>query len=71
VFIIYGTGLAIALLTGGVIAAFLTAAHYERVAARQQAYEEEIAQGRDVYAALAMLRHVMPASSTDDEAPAA
>jgi hypothetical protein len=68
--IIYGVGLAMAMLTGGAIGAFLTAAHYERIASRQEEYEKEIADSRDFYAVLAVLRRTKPINPTDDRASA-
>jgi hypothetical protein len=69
--IIYGIGLAMALLAGGAIGTFLTAAHYERIASQEEEYEEEMAESRDRYRVLAMLRHIKPVNPTDDEASAA
>jgi hypothetical protein len=69
--IIYDTGLVLALLIGGAIGLLVTAAHYERIALRQWAYEKEIAEGREIYAALAMSRRGKPAPPSDDEASAA
>jgi hypothetical protein len=43
--IIYGVGLATALLIGGAMGLLVTVAHYELVASRQQGYEEEVAEG--------------------------
>jgi hypothetical protein len=68
--IIYSIGLAMALLTGGAIGAFLAAAHYERIASRHEEYEKEIAESPDFCAALAMLRHVK-VNPTDDRVSAA
>jgi hypothetical protein len=69
--IIYSVGLAMALLTGGAIGLVLTLAHYERISSRQREYEREIAEGRDLYAALAMFRHIKPVDPDDEEIPAA
>jgi hypothetical protein len=69
--IIYGVGLAMALLIGGAIGLFLTLAHYARISSRQREYEREAAEGREFYAALAMLRRIKPVSPNDDEASAA
>jgi hypothetical protein len=68
--IIYGVGLAIAALTGGGLALFLTAAHYERIALQQQEYEKEVAESRDFYAVLAIRRRIKPADPMDDKASA-
>ncbi|HEY4864847.1 MAG TPA: hypothetical protein VIK45_04980 [Candidatus Dormibacteraeota bacterium] len=66
--IIYGAGLAMALLSGGAIGLFLTAAHYERIASQRQEYEREMTESRDFYAVLAMFRHIKPVNPTDDKA---
>ena len=56
--VIYGIGIMMALLAGGAIGLLLTAAHYHRVAARYQRYEQEIARDRQLYAAAqAVLQH--------------
>jgi hypothetical protein len=55
---IYALGIMMALLCGGAIGLFLTAAHYHGVAARHQKYEQEIARDRELYAAAqAVLQH--------------
>jgi hypothetical protein len=69
--IIYGVGLATALLIGGAIGLLVTVAHYELVASRQQGYEEEVAEGRDFAAARFMFRQLKPEHPTDGEASAA
>jgi hypothetical protein len=58
--LLYDVGLVLALLTGCAIGLLVTAAHYERIALRRWAYEKEVAEGREMYAALAMFRHVKP-----------
>lgn len=68
---LYYVGLLLALLTGGAIGLLVTAAHYEQIALRQWAYEKGMAEGREFYAALGMLRHVRPDHAADDEASAA
>lgn len=45
-------GIAIALLTGAVIGLLLAVAHYQRAAARRHRYEREVAQGRELHAAV-------------------
>jgi hypothetical protein len=71
VVIIYDTGLVLALLIGGAIGLLVRAAHYEQIALRRWEYEKEIAEGREIYAALAMFRRVKPGHPSDDEASAA
>ena len=65
------TGLVLALLIGGAIGLLVTAAHYEQIALRRWEYEKEVAEGREIYAALAMFRRVKPGHPSDDEASAA
>jgi hypothetical protein len=48
---IYGIGIAMALLTGGIIGLILTLAQYQRLAARRQRYEQEVARDRELHAA--------------------
>ena len=69
--ILYDIGLVLALLIGGAIGLLVTAAHYEQVALRRWEYEQEIAEGREFYAALAMFRRINRDHPSDDEAPAA
>ena len=65
--VIYGTGIMMALLAGGVIGLLLTVAHYQRAAARYHRYEQEIARDRELYtAAQAVLRPRKPPSSWRD-----
>jgi hypothetical protein len=71
VVIIYEAGLVLALLIGATVGLLITAAHYEQVALRQRQYEEEIAEGRELYAALAMILRIKPDHPADDKAPAA
>jgi hypothetical protein len=54
--LLYDVGLVLALLTGCAIGILVTAAHYEQLALRRWAHEKEVAEGRDFYATLAMLR---------------
>ena len=70
-FILYDIGLVLSLLTGGVIGMLLTRARYDRIALRQQQYEAEAAQYRELYTALALYRRTRPGGSPDDEMPAA
>jgi hypothetical protein len=58
--LLYDVGLVLALLTGCAIGLLVTAAHYEQIALRRWAYEKEVAEGREMYAALAMFRRVTP-----------
>jgi hypothetical protein len=58
--ILYDVGLVLALLTGCAIGVLVTAAHYEQTALRRWAYEKEVAEGRELYAALAMVRRSKP-----------
>ncbi len=69
--ILYEVGLVLALLIGGVLGQLLTASHYEQIAARQREYEKEMAEGRELYAALAMFRRVKTRGTSDDKASAA
>jgi len=71
--ILYDVGLLLALLIGGAIGLLVTAAHYEQIALRRWAYEKEVAENREFYAALGMLRRIKPdyAPDDDDEATAA
>jgi hypothetical protein len=71
VIIVYDVGLVLALLTGGAIGLLVTAAHYQQIALRQWAYEKEIAERRELYAALGAFRRLKPDGAPDDEAPAA
>jgi hypothetical protein len=68
--ILYDVGLVLALLTGCAIGVLVTAAHYEQLALRRWAYEKEVAEGRELYAALAMFRRIRPDHPADDQAPA-
>jgi hypothetical protein len=69
--ILYDVGLVLALLIGGVLGLLLTASHYEQTAARQREHEKEMAEGRELYAALAMFRRVKTRGTPDDETSAA
>ena len=69
--ILYDVGLVLALLTGCAIGVLVTAAHYEHLAFQRWAYEKEVADGREVHAALAMFRRIKPDHPADDAAPAA
>jgi len=68
--ILYDAGLVLALITGCAIGVLVTAAHYEQVALRRWAYEKEVAEGRELYAALGMFRRIKPDHPADDKAPA-
>lgn len=65
--ILYDVELLLTLLIGGAIGVLVTVAHYERAAHRRQAYEQEIAEGREIYAALAMFRRIKPVHPSDEE----
>jgi type II secretory pathway component PulJ len=67
VVILYDVELLLTLLIGGAIGVLVTVAHYERAAHRRQAYEQEIAEGREIYAALAMFRRIKPVHPSDEE----
>ncbi len=71
--ILYDVGLLLALLIGGAIGLLITTAHYEHIALRRWAYEKEIAEHREFYAALGAFRRIKPdhAPDDDDEAAAA
>jgi type II secretory pathway component PulJ len=69
--IIYDIAIVLALLTGAAIGLLVTAGHYEQIARRHWAYEKEMAERRELYAALGMLRHIRPHHSADDEETAA
>lgn len=56
------------IIAGGVaMGVFLTSAHRERIASQHRAYEREMAEHRDLYAALAMRRRLKRGSSPEDE----
>jgi hypothetical protein len=61
-----GIGIVMALLTGAAIGLLLTAAHYQRAAARRQRYEREAAQDRKLRAAAPRYR---PAGPRNSKAP--
>ena len=65
--ILYDVELLLTLLIGGAIGMLVTAAHYEQTARRRWAYEKELAEGREIYAALAMFRRIKSAHPSDDE----
>ena len=52
-----GIGIAMALLIGATIGLLLTMAHYHRVAARRQRYEQEVAKDEELYAAARAALH--------------
>jgi hypothetical protein len=68
--ILYDAGLLLALLIGGAIGVLVTAAHYEHLAFQRWAYEKEVADGREVHAALALFRRMKPNYPADDAYPA-
>ena len=65
--ILYDVELLLSLLIGAAIGVLVTVAHYEQAAHRRRAYEEEVAEGREIYAALAMFRRIKPVHPSDDE----
>ena len=65
--ILYDVELLLTLLIGGAVGVLVTAAHYEQAARRRWAYEKELAEGREIYAALAMFRRIKPVHPSDDE----
>jgi len=71
VIIVYDVGLVLALLIGGAIGLLVTTAHYEQSALRRWAYEKEMVERRELYAALGSYRRIKPGRAPDDEAPAA
>jgi len=58
--------LLLALLIGSAIGLLVTAAHYEQITLRQWAYEKEMAERREFYAALGMFRCINPDHAPDD-----
>lgn len=59
---------ALVIVSGGAgIGVFLTNARYERIASQHRAYEKEMAEHRDLYAALAMRQRLKPGISSEDE----
>jgi hypothetical protein len=66
VIILYDVELLLAVLIGVAIGVLVTAGHYEQVALRRWAYEKEMAEGRELYAALATVRRIRPARPSDD-----
>src|SRR5689334_11702238 len=58
--ILYDIGMVLTLLIGAALGLLVTAAHYERVALRRQAYEREMAERREFYAALGAFRRITP-----------
>jgi hypothetical protein len=69
--IVYDVGLVLALLIGCAIGVLVTAAHYEQIALRRWAYEQEAAEDRELHAALAMFRRTKPDHPADAKTPAA
>jgi hypothetical protein len=58
--IIYDVGMVLALLIGVAIGLLVTVAHYERIALRRWAYEREMAERRQFYAAPGGFRRIKP-----------
>jgi hypothetical protein len=67
VVIVYDVGMVLALLIGAAIGLLVTAAHYERIALRRWAYEREMAERREFYAALGAFRRIKPDDALNDE----
>jgi hypothetical protein len=65
--IFYDVLMLLSLLIGGAIGVLVTTAHHEQTALRHWAYEKEIAEGREIYAALAMFRRIKPGHSTSEK----
>jgi hypothetical protein len=65
--ILFDAGLVLSLLVGAAIGVLVTTAHYEQTALRHWAYEKEMAEGREIYAALAMFRRTKSGRSRDDK----
>jgi len=64
--IIYDVGMVLALLIGIAIGLLATVSHYERIALRQWAYEKEIAERREFYAALGGFRRIKPGTAPEE-----
>lgn len=64
-------GVLITVIAGGAIGVFLTLARHERVKNQHADYEKELAENRDLYAALAIRQRqrqrLEPGSSPEDE----
>lgn len=69
--IVDDVGMVLALLIGVAIGLLVTAAHFERLALQRWAYEREVAERREFYAALGAFRRIKPDSALDDEVPTA
>jgi hypothetical protein len=54
---LYGIGIAMALLTGGIIGLILTVTHHQRLTAQRERYEQEVARDRELRAAAAQAAH--------------
>jgi hypothetical protein len=65
--ILYDVELLLTLLIGVAIGVLVTAARYEQAARRRWAYEKELAESREIYAALAMFRRIKPVHPPDHE----
>lgn len=55
-----------AVIGGGGIGLFLMTAHQDRAAAKRRAYEKEMAEDRDLYAALAIARRLRSRPPSED-----
>jgi hypothetical protein len=63
--IVHHVGMVLALLIGAAIGLLVTFAHYEWIALRGWAYEREMAERREFYAALGALRRIKPDHALD------
>ena len=59
--------IAITVIAGGAIGVFLTIAYHERVKNQHADYEKELAENRDLYAALAIRQRLEPPAPSEDE----
>ncbi|HEY1641994.1 MAG TPA: hypothetical protein VGG35_14985 [Streptosporangiaceae bacterium] len=60
-------GALVVLAGGAAIGVFLTSAYHERIRNQHRAYEIDMAEHRDQYAALAQRRRLQPASSREED----
>jgi hypothetical protein len=56
--IVYVLGPVAGLIVGGVAGWLITLSHFERMAARREEYENEVAEAQELYAARALLRRM-------------
>jgi hypothetical protein len=60
-------GVLITIIAGGAIGVFLTIAYHERVKSQHADYEKELAENRDLYAALAIRQRLESGGPSQDE----